>query len=77
LAAWLIGAALFEGRVSAGKVDLAEVVVLPGDTLWDIAGRYGPPGSDIRETVYRIRKANGLQTSVLQPGQVLAVPRSR
>ena len=52
------------------------VVVEPGDTLWEIAGRYGRRDLDRREVVARIMEANGLATPALQPGTVLDIPAS-
>lgn len=47
-------------------------VVRPGDTLWVLASeRYG---GDPREAVWRIKERNGLASSSLLPGQVLALP---
>ena len=53
---------------------VARVVVRPGDTLWGIAREYGPAREDVRGTVYRMKQANGLDTSVIRPGDVLLVP---
>ena len=50
------------------------VVVVPGDTLWDIARRISP-GADPRRTVYDIRRLNGLAGADIRPGEVLVVPR--
>ncbi len=51
--------------------------VAPGDTLWDIAGRYLPQGENLAAFADRIAAANGLdaQNPVLSPGQVLQIPR--
>ncbi len=47
-------------------------VVKPGDTLWAIAtDRYA---GDPREAVWRIRERNDLESALLRPGQVLALP---
>ena len=51
-----------------------EHLVVTGDTLWDIAAVYTPAGEDVRHTVADIRAANGLEDSVIYPGQVLLVP---
>ena len=46
-------------------------VVQPADTLWSIAAaRYADP----REGVWEIRERNGLEGTVIVPGQVLVVP---
>jgi hypothetical protein len=48
--------------------------VRTGDTLWGIAAASAPPGSDLRDAVEDIKRANGLTTSLIHPGQVLVVP---
>jgi nucleoid-associated protein YgaU len=46
-------------------------VVQPYDTLWSIAARrYADP----REGVWEIRERNGLEGTLIVPGQVLVVP---
>jgi len=46
-------------------------VVQPYDTLWSIAARsYADP----REGVWEIRERNGLEGTLIAPGQVLVVP---
>jgi hypothetical protein len=52
------------------------VVVQSGDTLWDVAARVMPP-RDGREAVAELRRLNGLRDSVVQPGEVLILPRER
>ena len=49
--------------------------VKPGDTLWDIATKYAPKGTNKQEYIFNIKKDNGLETSVLQPGMVLEIVR--
>jgi hypothetical protein len=46
-------------------------VVQPYDTLWSIAARRYP---DPREGVWEIRERNGLEGTLIVPGQVLVVP---
>lgn len=48
--------------------------VVTGDTLWDIAAAYTTPGEDVRRTVFEIKEINGIDGSVILPGQVLQVP---
>ena len=43
-----------------------------GQSLWDIAAATGT--GDIGGTVARIVELNALESSVLEPGQVLVVP---
>ena len=46
-------------------------VVKPYDTLWSIAAaRYADP----REGIWELRERNGLEGTVIVPGQVLIVP---
>ncbi len=54
-----------------------EYRVEAGDRLWDIAAERTVDGEDVRETLHAIRRLNSLDSSVLQPGQVLVVPVDR
>jgi LysM repeat protein len=51
-------------------------VVRPGDTLWSIAVG-SAPGSDPREVVDAIARANHVDAGQLIPGQELQLPASR
>jgi nucleoid-associated protein YgaU len=55
-------------------VPYRSVVVRPGDTLWALADRYGPPTVDPRVWIDRVERANGLRGALLRPGQVLVIP---
>lgn len=57
-----------------GRGGRVEHLVVSGDTLWDIAAAYTTAGEDVRHVVADIREANGLEGSVIYPGQVLQVP---
>ncbi|MBM3474195.1 MAG: LysM peptidoglycan-binding domain-containing protein [Armatimonadetes bacterium] len=57
----------------AGSPAPARVVVGPGDTLWDLAKEYGPPNADLRQVVREMRETNGLDGSLIRPGQVLLI----
>lgn len=50
-------------------------VVQPGDSLWSIARAHSTPQQDIRQLVYRMQKMNRLTSAILQPGQVLLLPK--
>jgi Tfp pilus assembly protein FimV len=51
----------------------ATMVVQPGDTLWTIAAqRY--PSDDVRARVGDIKRANGLQSPVIEAGEILRLP---
>ena len=68
---WLFGA---EAVSAPAPSDAAAVVVKPGDTLWEIADRWAPPGVDLRVMVRELVEVNELQSKTLQPGQVLQIP---
>lgn len=51
------------------------IIVRPGDTLWDIAGRTLPRG-DGQRAVDELRRVNGLSGYSVQPGDVLILPRA-
>jgi nucleoid-associated protein YgaU len=49
------------------------IVVQPGDTLWSIAAqRY--PSDDVRTRVDGIERANGLQSPLIEAGEILKLP---
>lgn len=51
-----------------------EHVVVVGDTLWDIAAAYTTSADDVRDTIFDIKAANGLDSSVIVTGQTLVIP---
>jgi len=53
---------------------LSRVVVLPGQTLWSIARR-AEPSADPRVVVQQIIEVNALGSPVIQPGELLWVPK--
>jgi hypothetical protein len=63
--------AIAGGGREAGPV--AQHVVLPGETLWEIAGEVAPE-ADRRETVAQIVELNDLPSAEVRAGQRLAVP---
>jgi hypothetical protein len=69
--------ALGTGRSQAGapedRLATERVVVQPGQTLWAVASD-ALPELDPREAIAEIRALNGLETSVVHPGQALLVP---
>lgn len=71
------GAAAAAPGSDAATPDVRWVVVEPGDTLWGLAQRFGPAGSDTRELVDTLIQLNGLDTrKPLTPGRALRIPRS-
>jgi len=49
------------------------IKVEKGDTLWDIAEKYGKNG-DIRKYIYSIKKLNNLETGFIYEGDLLKIP---
>lgn len=58
---------------NASAVPTAFRTVLPGETLWQIAVEVAPR-QDPRDTIASILELNALDTVLIQPGQMLAVP---
>lgn len=50
------------------------IKVKTGDTLWDIANKYGKNG-DIRKYIYEIKKVNKLASSKIFAGDELMIPQ--
>lgn len=69
------GSALASNEAPAASVTFDTVTVMPGDTLWSIAGEIAP-SADPREVIGEITRLNMLPGGVLQVGQELSVPRS-
>ncbi|GIP37318.1 hypothetical protein J31TS4_05980 [Paenibacillus sp. J31TS4] len=61
-----------EGAVSAASVRTVDV--LPGDTLWSIAGEYAPDKTNLQPYISKMKKLNGLKSSSIQIGQTLLLP---
>jgi LysM domain len=71
------GVALLGHQALAGEttqpITASYRVVMPGETLWSIAGEIAPH-SDRRDTIDRIVEFNALSTPGLQTGQRIAIP---
>ena len=71
------GVLLIDRSAMAGStsrpVPVTYRVVLPGESLWQIAGEVAP-GVDRRDTVARIVELNALSTAGVNAGQRIAVP---
>ncbi len=67
------------GSTSAGAdsvqstVSFDTITVMPGDTLWSIAGDVAP-NADAQAVIAGIEELNQLDTLTVQPGQKLAIP---
>ncbi|MTI61168.1 MAG: LysM peptidoglycan-binding domain-containing protein [Firmicutes bacterium] len=68
---------LFINLVSYGSKTLVmeKVIIKKGDTLWSIARNYNDRNDDLRKIVNKIKKANSLESVILQPGQEIKVPQ--
>jgi nucleoid-associated protein YgaU len=64
--------ALSAPRPTSGAAGTTHYVVQPGDTLWAVASAHYD--GDPREAIWRIRERNGLESTLLRPGQVLYMP---
>lgn len=73
----MASAALFNNAQASTSehpgVDAAEVAVSPGDTLWSVASA-APTDDDVRAVMAQIAELNNLESSELEPGEVLYVP---
>jgi len=68
-----------DGSVTGSASDLTvsahiEHLVVFGDTLWGIAAAYTAPADDIRDTIFDIKAANNLESSLIVTGQTLVIP---
>lgn len=68
-----VGASQADAEVSVTTVSFEYVTVMPGDTLWSIAGTIAPT-ADPQQVIDDIRRLNQLDSSVVQPGQRIAIP---
>jgi hypothetical protein len=72
----VVGLGMLASSVAPSVPSTTKVVrVLPGESLWELAGRVAPD-SDPSAVVDRIRELNGVEGSVF-PGQPLTVPYSK
>lgn len=51
-----------------------EVIIVEGDTLWNIALHYMPKNYDVRKMIYIIRDFNKMDTSQIYTGDTLKIP---
>lgn len=64
-----------KSAVGESKSDEIPVVVKKGDTLWDLAIKYGDKDKDPRKTIYLIKQRNQLKTAGIEIGQLLIIPQ--
>ena len=53
------------------------IMVTSGDTLWDLAGQYGPKDQDVRKTIYDICKLNDISAADIYAGQYITIPQGK
>ena len=59
---------------SLTKITYSEVLVKPGDTLWNLAETFGPENQDLRKVVYEICEYNHITADGIYPGQTILIP---
>lgn len=67
------GGALASGEHGAPAGTFSHVTVMPGDTLWSIAGEIAPE-ADPRDVVDEIIRLNALPSGAVAAGERLALP---
>ena len=53
---------------------LQAVVVVKGDSLWNLVQKHYDYQGDIRRAIYDVMQLNGLKDAVIVPGQVVYIP---
>jgi len=67
------GGAIASGEQGAPAGSFETVTVLPGDTLWSIAGEIAP-AADPRDVIDGLMSLNMLGSAQIEAGQTLAIP---
>lgn len=71
------GVVLFSPAAIAGAegaVSYTTVQVEEGQSLWSIVSANAPAGTDVRDYLMLVQDVNGLDGTVIHPGQELALP---
>lgn len=77
---FVITAIIFNGILRLNLVygsdngNYAEIAIVSGDTLWEIAKRNNPYNQDIRKIVYEIMKINNMKSASIKAGSVIKIP---
>ena len=75
---WVVNCGIFAVTTEAAAEDnFVYVTVSDGDTIWNIAERYMPEKTDIRDFVYRLAAENNVDNYLIYEGQVLKVPSTK
>ena len=69
----LSGGSALASLDEGAPVTFETINVMPGDTLWSIAGEVAPQ-ADPRDVIDGIISLNALGSSAITPGQTLAIP---
>jgi LysM repeat protein len=75
LVALAMACALYAATGADAGTEPVPYTVAAGDTLWEIATEQYPPSEDPRATVENIRRENGLEGYLIEPGMRLELPR--
>lgn len=59
---------------SLTKENPIQIEIQSGDSLWNIACKYGPDHTDIRKIVYDICSLNDITAESIYPGQKILIP---
>jgi hypothetical protein len=73
----LLGTRSAQAESPQSAPEVVRHVVLPGETLWQIAQTVVEPGEDIRDVVHDLAVLNDLPDSSLMAGQTIVVPVAR
>ena len=72
----VLGARAAQAGAPATAPQVERHVVVPGETLWQIASTVAEPGDDLRDVVAELVRLNRLPDSSLLAGQTIVVPVS-
>lgn len=56
------------------REEYREVMILQGDTLWNLAVSNMPDRYDIRYLVYKLKEFNNLDSAHIYPGDTIKIP---
>ncbi|MZQ75637.1 MAG: LysM peptidoglycan-binding domain-containing protein [Peptoclostridium sp.] len=63
-----------QGKQDIGDIEIRQIVVMEGDTLWDIAQKNMSEDTDIRDYICQIQELNDMDGANLIPGETIMVP---
>lgn len=68
-----LGASQAGADSTVSTVSFEQITIMPGDTLWSIAGAIAP-NADTQQVIAEIVSLNQLDTATVQPGQRISIP---